>query len=56
MILDGERIDTTIPKCNNPEKLDCHNLADRTHILIEKDNSEKEYPMCNECYQSWIMG
>ena len=48
-------IDTTIPKCNNPEKSDCENLADRTHRLIEKDNSEKEYPMCNKCYESWIM-
>ena len=33
-------IDTTVPKCSNPEK-DCNNLADRTHRLIEKDESEK---------------
>lgn len=49
-------IDTTIPKCNNPEKKDCKNLGDRTHRLIEEDNSEKEYFMCDECYESWIMG
>ena len=48
-------IDTTIPKCSNPEKKNCKNLADRTHKLIEKDDTEKEYPMCNKCYETWIM-
>ena len=25
-------------------------------INVSLDDSEKEYPMCNECYESWIMG
>ena len=52
---DNNQIDTTTPKCTNPEK-DCKNLADRTHRLIEKDDTEKEYPMCNKCYETWIIG
>ena len=34
-----------IEKCINPEKKDCDKEAERTHILIEKDDTEKEYPM-----------
>ena len=49
-------IDTTIPKCNNPEKPNCNNLGQRMHILIESDDTEKSYYMCNKCYESWIMG
>ena len=48
-------IDTTIPKCSNPEKKNCKNLADTTHKLLEKDDTENEYPMCNKCYETWIM-
>ena len=43
-------------KCKNPEKKECKKSAERTHILIEKDDTEKEYPMCYECYETWIMG
>jgi|TARA_B100000035_G_scaffold279786_1_gene259605 hypothetical protein len=49
-------INTIIPKCDNPEKPNCDNLGERIHILIEPDDTEKEYYMCNKCYESWIMG
>ena len=42
-----------IEKCKNPENKDCDKEAKRTHRLVEKDDTEKEYPMCNECYESW---
>ena len=45
-----------VDKCTNPEKKDCDKEAERTHILIEKDDTEKEYPMCDDCYETWIMG
>ena len=40
-----------IEKCKNPENKDCDNEAERTHRLVEKDDNEKDYPMCNECYE-----
>ena len=42
-----------IEKCKNPENKDCDNEAERTHRLVEKEDNEKDYPMCNECYESW---
>ena len=42
-----------IDKCTNPEKEDCENEAVKTHRLVEKDDKEKEYPMCYECFESW---
>ena len=42
-----------IEKCKNPENKDCDNEVERTHRLVEKDDNEKDYPMCNECYESW---
>ena len=48
-------IDTIIEECNNPEKLSCKNEAKRTHRLIDKNDNEKEYHMCNECYETWII-
>ena len=50
---DNNPIDTTTQKCTNPENKDCDKEAKRTHRLVEKDFTEKEYPMCNECYESW---
>ncbi len=52
---DNNPIDTTVPKCSNPEK-DCNKLAYKTHLLLDKDNLEREYPMCNKCYETWIIG
>ena len=40
-------------KCTNPEKKDCNEEATRTHLLVEKNWDESEYPMCDECYESW---
>ena len=42
-----------IEKCKNPEKKDCDKDAQRTHRLVEKVENEKEYPMCDEWYESW---
>jgi len=41
--------------CTNPEKK-CNQKAEKSHILLDKDNFDKEYPMCDECYETWIMG
>lgn len=52
-------------KCTNHEKITedkngnikwCPNPPIKTHLLTDADDVARSYDMCDECFESWVMG